>query len=94
MLDHGALDEVKALAALDLDPALPAMKALGVPGLIKLLRGKMNRGSALATAQLDTRRYAKRQMTWFRNKMCSWNHLHAQDSESLSKTIIPFMSKN
>ena len=94
MLDHGALDEIKALAALDLDPALPAMKALGVPGLIKLIRGEMNRASALATAQLDTRRYAKRQMTWFRNKMCSWNHLNAQDSESLSKIIIPFMSKN
>ena len=94
MLDHGALDEVKALAALDLDPALPAMKALGVPGLIKLIRGEMNRASALATAQLDTRRYAKRQMTWFRNKMCSWNHLNSQDSESLSKIIIPFMSKN
>ena len=94
MLDHGALDEVKALAALDLDPALPAMKALGVPGLIKLIRGEMDRASALATAQLDTRRYAKRQMTWFRNKMCSWNHLNAQDSESLSKIIIPFMSKN
>ncbi|MDP6873836.1 MAG: tRNA (adenosine(37)-N6)-dimethylallyltransferase MiaA [Alphaproteobacteria bacterium] len=92
MLDQGALDEVAALAAMDLDPALPAMKALGVPELIRLSRGEIGREEALAAAQQATRRYAKRQMTWFRNKMCAWNSLDAQDSERLSEIIIPFIT--
>ena len=94
MLEHGALDEVRALVDLDLDPSLPAMKALGVPVLIKLIRGEMDQASAVALAQQATRRYAKRQMTWFHNKMCSWHRLNAQDSESLPGKIISFMSKN
>ncbi|MFP6771893.1 MAG: tRNA (adenosine(37)-N6)-dimethylallyltransferase MiaA [Alphaproteobacteria bacterium] len=94
MLDHGALDEVAALAALDLDPSLPAMKALGVPELMRLSRGETPRAAALAAAQQATRRYAKRQMTWFRNKMCSWQGLNTQDSERLSNIITPFITKN
>ena len=94
MLEHGALDEVNTLMDLNLDPSLPVMKALGVPVLIKLIRGEVDRASALASAQQATRRYAKRQTTWFENKMCSWNRLNAQDSESLLGTIISFMSKN
>ncbi|MBT3535401.1 MAG: tRNA (adenosine(37)-N6)-dimethylallyltransferase MiaA [Rhodospirillaceae bacterium] len=94
MLDHGALDEVAELAAMDLDPALPAMKALGVPDLLRLNGGACTRAEALGAAQQATRRYAKRQMTWFRNKMCSWMALNSQDSERLSEIIIPFISKN
>jgi len=94
MLDQGALDEIAALAALELDPSLPAMKALGVPELIRLSRGELTRAVALAAAQQATRRYAKRQMTWFRNKMCSWNDINTQDSERLSNIIIPFISEN
>ena len=94
MLEQGALDEVAKLAAMNLDPALPAMKALGVPELIRLSRGEISREAALSAAQQATRRYAKRQMTWFRNKMCAWNGLDAQDSERLSEIIIPFISKN
>ncbi|MDE0943299.1 MAG: tRNA (adenosine(37)-N6)-dimethylallyltransferase MiaA [Alphaproteobacteria bacterium] len=94
MLAQGALDEVAALAAMKLDPALPAMKALGVPDLIRLTRGEVEGEVALNAAQQATRRYAKRQMTWFRNKMCSWNGLNAQDSERLSEIIIPFIIKN
>jgi tRNA dimethylallyltransferase len=94
MLDQGALEEVAELAAMNLDPALPAMKALGVPDLIRLTRGEISRADALAAAQQATRRYAKRQMTWFRNKMCSWQSINTQDSERLSEIIIPFISKN
>ena len=86
------LDEVAKLAAMNLDPALPAMKALGVPELIRLSRGEISREAALSAAQQATRRYAKRQMTWFRNKMCAWNGLDAQDSERLSEIIIPFIT--
>ena len=69
MLERGALDEVKILLDLDLDPSLPAMKALGVQVLIKLIRGEIDKASAVALAQQSTRRYAKRQVTWFQNKL-------------------------
>lgn len=69
MLDEGALDEVEALASRDLDPLLPAMKAHGVPALIKYLRGELAREEACAIGQADTRHYAKRQFTWFRHQL-------------------------
>lgn len=68
MLDAGALDEVRALLARDLSPDLPVMKAVGVPHLASLLRGQIDRAAALAAAQRDTRRYAKRQFTWSRHR--------------------------
>lgn len=68
MMAHGALDEVVGLAARGLDPALPAMRAHGVPWLIRHLRGEIEVEEAIAGAQADTRRYAKRQFTWFRHQ--------------------------
>jgi tRNA dimethylallyltransferase len=72
MLEAGALDEVRALAARQLDPLLPAMKAHGVPWLIRHLNGEISLDQAAAGAIMDTRRYAKRQLTWFRNQMKDW----------------------
>jgi tRNA dimethylallyltransferase len=72
MLAAGALDEVRALAARGLDPLLPAMKAHGVPWLIRHLNGEITLEEAAAGGVMDTRRYAKRQVTWFRNQMKDW----------------------
>jgi tRNA dimethylallyltransferase len=72
MLKAGALEEVRALAVRRLDPLLPAMKAHGVPWLIRHLAGAISRDEAAAGAIMDTRRYAKRQVTWFRNQMQDW----------------------
>ena len=72
MLEAGALDEVRALAARQLDPTLPAMKAHGVPWLIRHLKGEISLDEASEGARMDTRRYAKRQVTWFRNQMKDW----------------------
>jgi tRNA dimethylallyltransferase len=72
MLKAGALEEVRALAARGLDPLLPAMKAHGVPWLIRHLKGEISVDVAAAGAIMDTRRYAKRQVTWFRNQMKDW----------------------
>lgn len=69
MLENGALDEVRRLASRRLDPLLPAMKAHGVPALIRHLAGELSREEAAAIGQLDTRRYAKRQFTWFRHQL-------------------------
>ena len=72
MLSAGALEEVKRLAARKLDPLLPAMKAHGVPWLIRHLNGEISIEEAAAGAIMDTRRYTKRQVTWFRNQMKDW----------------------
>ena len=80
MLKAGALDEVRALAARHLDPTLPAMKAHGVPWLIRHLNGEITLDEAAAGAIMDTRRYAKRQVTWFRNQMTDWPPVPAERS--------------
>ncbi len=67
MMDHGALEEVRALGALGLDPALPAMRAHGVPELLAHLAGGMTREAASYRAILNTGQYTKRQATWFRH---------------------------
>lgn len=72
MLEDGALEEVEALAARRLSSSLPIMKAIGVPPLLALLAGKLSRTEAIYTAQRDTRRYAKRQQTWFRTQTSAW----------------------
>jgi tRNA dimethylallyltransferase len=69
MLDAGALDEVAALAARKLDPLLPAMKAHGVPALIRHLAGEITLDEAAEIGSADTRHYAKRQFTWFRHQL-------------------------
>ncbi len=68
MIDLGAMDEVRQLAALGLDPALPAMKAIGVPELQAVMVGDMAQGEAIERAKIATRQYSKRQTTWFRNQ--------------------------
>jgi tRNA dimethylallyltransferase len=72
MLASGALEEVRRLAARDLDPALPAMKAHGVPWLIRHLAGEITLDRAAAEGKRDTRRYTKRQETWFRHQLPDW----------------------
>ena len=68
MMERGAIEEVERLVARGLDPALPAMKILGVREIAGYLRGEVTRERAVALAQQMTRNYAKRQMTWFRNQ--------------------------
>lgn len=69
MMDRGALEEAGALGNRKLDPLLPAMKAHGVPALIRYLAGDLSREEAIAIGQIDTRHYAKRQFTWFRHQL-------------------------
>lgn len=72
MLKQGALEEVRALMSRDLDPGLPAMKAVGVPELMAHLRGEAALATAIKLLQQSTRNYAKRQLTWFRNQCRDW----------------------
>lgn len=95
MIDDGAVEEVRALAALGLPPGLPAMKALGVPELRGVLDGRLTLAAAVAGAQTATRRYAKRQSTWFRHQrprdaagLRRWTVIPAQYSESTAHRIL------
>jgi tRNA dimethylallyltransferase len=88
MLEAGALEEVRALVARGLDPSLPAMKAHGVPWMVRHLNGEISLEEAAAGAVMDTRRYAKRQLTWFRNQMKDWPWAAAEEAEkTLEKQI-------
>lgn len=76
MLETGAVEEVKALLALDLSPAMPVMKAIGVPQIAAMLAGEMRADEVIARGAAATRQYAKRQMTWFRNQLDeSWQRV-------------------
>jgi tRNA dimethylallyltransferase len=72
MMETGAVAEVEALLAQNLDPALPATKAIGVPEIAAMLGGEISRAEAIERASIATRQYAKRQRTWFRNRMGDW----------------------
>ena len=80
MLAAGAEDEVAALAARRLDPALPAMRALGVPPLLALVAGTVTRAEAAAAAVRDTRAYARRQMTFARHQLPGFVPVAAGDA--------------
>jgi tRNA dimethylallyltransferase len=87
MLAAGALDEVRGLAALDLPPHLPAMKAHGVPELVRHLRGEISIEEAARRAVLVTQQYAKRQFTWLRHQIEKDYVLEQQYSGSMSPAI-------
>jgi tRNA dimethylallyltransferase len=65
MVEHGAIDEISALHARKVDETLPAMKAVGVRPILDMLKNIINKEKAIELAQRDSRRYAKRQFTWF-----------------------------
>ena len=69
MINEGAVQEVQRLLELHLPNTLPAMKALGVPELVRYLKGECSLEQAVEEAKLHTRQYAKRQRTWFKNKL-------------------------
>lgn len=80
MVEAGALEEVKALQALRLDPQLPAMKAIGVRELGAALAGEITMAEAIERAKIATRQYAKRQSTWFRHQLgAHWRRLRQPD---------------
>jgi tRNA dimethylallyltransferase len=75
MLDAGALEEARVLAARQLDPGLPVMKAVGAAELLAHLSGALTLEAATALAVQSTRRLAKRQLTWFRNQAANWTRV-------------------
>lgn len=98
MVTRGAAAEVQALLDRELDPALPAMRALGVRELAAWLRGDSDRECAIAAAQQATRNYVKRQLTWFQRQLPETRNLQKrivveQFSERLLPEIFSFIRR-
>ncbi|MBN8910901.1 MAG: tRNA (adenosine(37)-N6)-dimethylallyltransferase MiaA [Rhizobiales bacterium] len=91
MLAAGAVEEVRALLERGLDPDLPVMRALGVRPLVGLIEGKLTANEASEIAKAETRRYAKRQLTWLRRNMMSWKHISEQETGCFVVKIIDFI---
>ena len=84
MAQSGAVDEVRQLLALRIDPALPAMKAIGVGEIAAFLRGEFSMEEAIERASAATRQYAKRQETWLRRQLGDdWGRVEQPDSAEL-----------
>jgi tRNA dimethylallyltransferase len=89
MLAAGAREEVAALAARHLDPLLPAMKAHGVPALIRHIRGEITLDEAAVIGRADTRHYAKRQFTWFRHQLPEFQWVKPEQAGGWLDAVIP-----
>lgn len=89
MLAAGALQEVAALASRKLDPLLPAMKAHGVPALIRHLQGEISLDEAAEIGRADTRHYAKRQFTWFRHQLPEFEWVKPEAAGEWLAAVIP-----
>ena len=91
MLERGAMEEVRRLLDLDLDSGLPAMRAHGVRELRAHLAGAISLDEAAAKAKTETRRYAKRQMTWARRFMADWAWV--PDAATAAAAATPMLAK-
>jgi tRNA dimethylallyltransferase len=88
MIETGALEEIRALGARRLDPALPAMRAHGVPHLLGYLEGRLSLDEAVARGKCDTRRYAKRQFTFARHQLPGFLWLEGGDFEAQALSLL------
>ena len=88
MLGAGAVTEVERLAVRELDPLLPAMKAHGVPALIRHLRGELSLEEAAIIGRADTRHYAKRQFTWFRHQLPEFEWIKPEEARGWLAAVV------
>jgi tRNA dimethylallyltransferase len=90
MLESGAREEAAALC--DLDPALPAAKILGLRELGAAHRGETSEAEAVSQAVTRTRQFAKRQDTWFRNRMADWPRIPANEGSNIIARMLDYLS--
>ena len=93
MMAAGALVEAEAIFRLELDRDLPAMKAVGLPPLLDHLAGELTLAEAVETAKRDSRRYAKRQYTWFANQHPGWARISSLDPDDQRNELNHFIDK-
>ncbi len=93
MMAAGALEEARALHGRGLDRNLPAMKAVGLRPLLAHLDGEMTLEEAILQGKTDSRRYAKRQFTWFANQHGGWPRLPADDPDAALQIMLQTIEK-
>ncbi|MEW5964878.1 MAG: tRNA (adenosine(37)-N6)-dimethylallyltransferase MiaA [Pseudomonadota bacterium] len=91
MISAGALEEVRALTALGLPADLPALRAVGVAPLARHLAGEVGLQEAVRLAATETRQYAKRQLTWLRRNMITWNTIFSHEMEQTERDALSFI---
>ncbi len=91
MIAEGAIEEARAIAALGLDPALPAMRAVGLPPLIAYIRGEIAFEEAAERAKTSTRNYAKRQITWINSNFKTWKPFLEKEKERTKRDATIFL---
>ncbi|MDJ0931195.1 MAG: tRNA (adenosine(37)-N6)-dimethylallyltransferase MiaA [Breoghania sp.] len=87
MVDNGGLEEAHALVEMNIDPSTPVMKAIGVRPLAEAATGARDLREAIERAKTDTRRYAKRQETWFRNQMVDWPRTRPEEIDETVESL-------
>jgi tRNA dimethylallyltransferase len=87
MLKAGALDEAHALWKRQLSPDLPVMRAHGMPGFVEHFEGRASLEDAAERAQRDTRRYAKRQMTWIAHQFTTWPRVPSENNDRRTRAV-------
>lgn len=93
MMDQGAMEEAVALMAKGLDPSLTVMKAIGVWQLAAANSGEMSLHEAIEKSKTETRRYAKRQSTFFRGQLGEWDKFNPLNSHEIAKAIESTLEK-
>lgn len=91
MMAGGALEEVRRLVSLGLSTELPIMRALGVAPLAAHITSSITLDEAVTNAKGDTRKYAKRQLTWLRSNMITWNGIQQQQMERMTEISLSFI---
>ncbi len=91
MIAEGAIEEARAIEALGLDPALPAMRAVGLPPLLAYIRGEIDLAHAAERAKTSTRNYAKRQITWINSNFKTWKKYSAKETERTKRDATIFL---
>jgi tRNA dimethylallyltransferase len=91
MIENGAIEEARSLLGMQLDSGLPAMRAIGVRPLLRVLSGDTKLEAAIADAQAETRQYIKRQDTWLKRNMISWKSFDMKYMESSMREIFAFI---
>ncbi len=91
MIGEGALDEARTMAALKLDPGLPAMRAIGLRPLMAHLAGEIDLATAVQHGQAETRQYVKRQESWIKRYFVAWNYCKTKQKDDICDEILPFI---
>jgi tRNA dimethylallyltransferase len=94
MFEIGAIDEVKKFSKLKINPSLPANKILGIEEIKKYLNKKISIEQAFEETFVRTRRYVKRQRTWFRGHMKEWRSIFSPNFDTLTKKIINLVTSS